>query len=55
MSPGALFKLDQNAKMPEFITDIGQGPAIYLLILKALGKLFLLLTILNMPALFIFY
>ena len=53
-SPGAFFSFDQKRHIPDFIRDIGLGPALYLLTLKALGKIFMLLTILNLPAMYIF-
>lgn len=53
--PGAFFSLDPEREIPEFIRDIGLGPALYLMTLKSLGKIFLALTILNLPAFFFFY
>ena len=54
MYVGSLFSLDYNSIETGFHKDIGLGPALYLLTLKALGQIFLLLTILNLPAMFIF-
>ena len=35
--------------------DIGLGPALYLLMLKAMAKLFVMLTVLNLPMFVIYY
>ena len=45
---------DNEQKIPEFIKDIGCGPSMYLLFLKALSKIFWILTIINIPILYIY-
>jgi hypothetical protein len=35
--------------------DIGLGASLYILTLKSLGMIFLVLTLLNIPALYFFY
>jgi hypothetical protein len=51
---GHLFMLNKKRKIPKFMKDIGLGPAIYLLLIKSLAKLFLLLAILNLPVMFLY-
>ena len=53
--PGAFFSTEPKRDIPDFIRDIGLGPSLYLLTLKALCKIFLSLTILNLPAFYFFY
>ena len=54
MYVGSLFSLQYNSIETGFHKDIGLGAALYLLTLKALGQIFLILTVLNLPAMFIF-
>ena len=51
---GSLFSLQYDSLETNFLKDIGLGPALYLLTMKALGQIFLILTIINLPAMFIF-
>mmetsp|Transcript_32988 Transcript_32988/g.50481 ORF Transcript_32988/g.50481 Transcript_32988/m.50481 type:complete len:131 (+) Transcript_32988:1290-1682(+) len=53
--PGALLSTEPKREIPDFVRDIGLGPALYLLTLKSLGKIFLSLTILNIPSFIFFY
>jgi hypothetical protein len=53
-STGSFFNF-KNIEIPEFMQDIGLGASLYILTLKSLGMIFLLLTVLNMPALYFFY
>ena len=53
-STGSFFNF-KNIDIPEFMQDIGLGASLYILTLKSLGMIFLLLTILNIPALYFFY
>jgi hypothetical protein len=55
MGSGSFFTAKGKRDIPEFIKDIGLGASLYLLNLKALGKIFLALTIFNIPALYCFY
>jgi len=55
LGTGQFISLEEKRDIPDFIRDIGLGPALYLLTLKALGKIFLALSILNIPALYFFY
>lgn len=54
-SPGAFFSFEEKREIPDFIRDIGLGASLYLLTLKALGKIFLALTILNLPAVYFYW
>jgi hypothetical protein len=52
---GTLFEVNDSRNIPKFMIDVGLGPSLYLLTLKAMFKLFLLLTIINFPIMWIYY
>ena len=54
VSVGSFFRLGKAREIPQFIRDIGLGASLYLLTVKSLGQLFILLTILNMPCIYLY-
>ena len=52
---GAFFSFEAKRNIPECLKDIGLGASMYLLTLKALGKIFFFLSIFNLPAMWVFY
>ena len=53
-SSGAFLSFEARRHIPEYLKDIGLGASMYLLTLKSLGKIFVFLSIFNIPALYIF-
>lgn len=47
-------KLDNKSKIPEVFRELGLGPSMYLLFLKGLRNLFLVLTLINIPIMYIY-
>ena len=54
-SSGTLLSMKKKREIPKFMMDIGLGPSIFLLTLKSLIVVFLMLTIINLPAIWIYY
>ena len=54
LSAGAFISIDEREKIPQFVKDIGLGASLHILTLKALMKMFLILTIINTPAMFFY-
>lgn len=51
---GTFLNFDLLQNIPEILRDIGLGPSLYLLNLKAFGIIFLVLSIVNFPAMYIY-
>ena len=47
-------KLDNQSKIPEVLRELGLGPSMYLLFLKGLRNLFFILTLINIPIMYIY-
>ena len=54
VSLGTFFAFNKEFVLTQPLRDIGLGPSLYLLTLKALGKMFFILTVLNLPCMYFF-
>ena len=54
-SSGAFLSFEAKPHIPDYLKDIGLGASMYLLTLKSIGKIFVFLSIFNIPAMYIFF
>ena len=52
---GNLASFTKKRKISKFMIDIGLGPSLFLLKLKSLVNLFLILTVMNLPLMWLYY
>ena len=54
LSAGEFISIEERQDVPQFVKDIGLGASLHILTLKAMFKMFLILTIINLPTMFFY-